>query len=392
MFYRIALLVISYMLIATISTSGQSPVPNNSELKEVKLVYERAYGTNKDVVVGRFGPVAVGNNDRVFIGDADQETIHVFEKTGEYITSVGRKGRGPCEFEYITQNTEISFYENNMYVTDDQLQFENSAHVFSLDDWNCSETIRLLSSDKDDFKELEGYYPIRFYHLKEDKLLVVYRLPHEHIPDKKNYLYYLLQDESGNILSDPILRLPGPRYASYTVEGSYPFNAMHSFPFYSESLFASAKDGLLLTANGREFEIRIHTLEGNYVRSIKHPFENKKLDIERMKDKYERTGYMSQLGEGVVSEMLEDEANIPKSWPALNQMFVDDKNQIWVSTIIDDETNEWWVMEQSGEIISKFKWPVNKTIETVKNGFLYTREVETEVGEERIIKYRIVNE
>ncbi|HBQ58693.1 MAG TPA: hypothetical protein DD671_03475, partial [Balneolaceae bacterium] len=242
---------------------------------------------------------------------------------------------------------------------------------------------------KDDFKELEGYFPIRFYHLEEDNLLVVYRLTYEDIPDKKNYLYYLLQDEDGKILSDPVLRLPGPRYASYTVEGSYPFNAMHSFPFYSRSLFAITKGGLLLTANGTDFEIRVHDPEGNYVRSITHPFENKKLDIERMKDNYERTGYMSQLGEGVVSEMLEDEENIPENWPALNQMLVDDKNQIWVSTIIDDEVNEWWIMELSGEIISTFKWPVDKTIETVKNGFLYTREVETETGEEKINKYQI---
>jgi hypothetical protein len=248
----------------------------------------------------------------------------------------------------------------------------------------------LLSNDKNDFKELEGYFPVRFYHLNRDKLLIVYRLTYEDISDNKNYMYYLLQDENGTILSDPVLRLPGPRYASYTVEGSYPFNAMHSFPFYSKSLFAITKNGKLLTSKGSDFEIRVHDPSGNYLKSITHPFKNKKLDIERMKDKYERIGYMSQLGEGVVSEMLEEEANVPDSWPALNKMLIDDQNRIWVSTIIDDEVNEWWIMELSGEVISKFKWPVDKTIEIVRNGFLYTREVENKTGEEKINKYRII--
>lgn len=309
-------------------------------LKEITFKYERTFGTNNDVVVGTMGSVAIDKYDRVFIGDTDQVTIHVFESTGEYMTSIGREGRGPCEFEYITPNTDIIFFGEKIYVTVDQLIFENSAHVFSLNDWSCSETIRLLSNHKDDFKELEGHYPIRFYKLEEDKLLVVYRLPYEDIPNKKIYFYYVLQDEEGTILSAPILRLPGPKYATYIVEGSYAYNAMHSFPFYSKSLFAMTKKGHLLTAGSENFEIRIHDLEANYLRSIKYPFENMTLNIEKMMDKYEQSGYMSRLGEGVVTEMLEDEENVPESWPALDEMFVDDKDRIWVSTIVDDEINE----------------------------------------------------
>jgi len=72
-------------------------------------------------------------------------------------------------------------------------------------------------------------------------------------------------------------------------------------------------------------------------------------------------------------------------------MFIDDENRIWVSTIVDnDEVYEWWILENSGELINKFEWPRNKPIQTVRNNKLYTIEENPKTFEKEVVQYQIL--
>ena len=71
------------------------------------------------------------------------------------------------------------------------------------------------------------------------------------------------------------------------------------------------------------------------------------------------------------------EVQLPETWPALNDMLVDDEKRLWISTIMEDfDVNEWWVIEDNGNVIAKFEWPRDEPIEAVKNGYIYTRKVD----------------
>jgi len=71
-------------------------------------------------------------------------------------------------------------------------------------------------------------------------------------------------------------------------------------------------------------------------------------------------------------------------------MFFDDKNRLWVSTIIEDHSvYEWWVLQETGELIARFEWPRNEPLEFVGNGHLYTRKTNDKTGAEHIVRYRI---
>ena len=49
----------------------------------------------------------------------------------------------------------------------------------------------------------------------------------------------------------------------------------------------------------------------------------------------------------------------------------------------------WRAPEHTGELVAKFKWPINQSIETVKNGFAYALETDMETGQQTVVKYAI---
>ena len=60
--------------------------------------------------------VAVDNRERIFVSDRRGFHIKVFDKFGNYITTIGRKGQGPGEFSQIsniqiTPRNELMVYE-----------------------------------------------------------------------------------------------------------------------------------------------------------------------------------------------------------------------------------------------------------------------------------------
>jgi hypothetical protein len=46
---------------------------------------------------------------------------------------------------------------------------------------------------------------------------------------------------------------------------------------------------------------------------------------------------------------------------------------LWISTIVEGfDIYEWWMLEPSGELVSKFDWPRDEPIEVIKNEKMYT--------------------
>ena len=367
---------------------------------EIQFVREATYGTTDDVIVGIMGPVTVDRNGRVFITDRNQITVHVFQHDGNYLTSLGNQGRGPGEFMGITPNTTITIYSNQFYITDQadaHLQFPYRMHEFSLEDLTFSRTIDLLAGNKAEIEELdgsypEGYYSKRIYPLIGDKFLVSYlRSPNEY-QDEVSYIYYVVQDTSGSIISDPVLKQKDrTNLITEVILPDMYYTAIHSFPFFGKSLLTVSKDNFLYAVNdSKKFNIDIYTMEGKHVRSVEHFFENIPFNKNEILDYYEKTNYMQRLGDGVALKMIREAENLPEIWPAIEEMLIDDDNRLWVSTIVEDfDIYEWWVLKETGELVTRFEWPRDEPIEVVKNGYMYTRETDEETGLQQVVKYRI---
>ena len=71
-------------------------------------------------------------------------------------------------------------------------------------------------------------------------------------------------------------------------------------------------------------------------------------------------------------------------------MLIDANNHLWVSTIVEDfDVYECLVLEETGELITKFEWPRDEPIEIIKNGKMYTRQTDKETGLEQVVRYGI---
>lgn len=81
--------------------------------------------------------------------------------------------------------------------------------------------------------------------------------------------------------------------------------------------------------------------------------------------------------------------DLSPNWPVLTDMKIDGQDRLWVATTVEDmNVSKWWVLEKSGELITKFDWPRDKPIKAVKDGSLYTKEKD-ENGVTSVVKYKI---
>jgi hypothetical protein len=343
---------------------------------ELEFVREESFGETDGVYLGRMSGVAVDNSDRVFIGDTDQKTIHVFDPDGSYRTSLGREGQGPGEFNAISVSIPMRIHSNRLFVADVSGIIPHRINVYFLDSMEFSHTVNLIAENRGDFEELAGYFPDQFYPRNDGTFLVSYKRPLE-INDPESYIRYFIQDSNGRIISDQVFEQNDLTYLPYTYPNGY--TVAFSFPFLGKSLFTVSDDDQLYSAWTEDFLIEVHDPHGEYLRAFEHPIEKKA---------FNQREYIEGKVDAV-RRMIREANDLPQTWPALESMFFDNENRLWVSAIVDDdEVYEWWVLQETGEVIARFEWPRDEPIEVVNNGYIYTRETD-EMDVASIVRYRI---
>jgi hypothetical protein len=70
---------------------------------------------------------------------------------------------------------------------------------------------------------------------------------------------------------------------------------------------------------------------------------------------------------------------------------VDDEDRIWAAVHMGPhrENYEWWILAPSGKLLAKLQRPRKQRIFDIKNGYLYSKEIDEDTGGETVVKYRI---
>ncbi|TVQ03146.1 MAG: hypothetical protein EA359_10190 [Balneolaceae bacterium] len=213
--------------------------------------------------------------------------------------------------------------------------------------------------------------------------------------DDGDYLIFFGSEEFG-----------GPKNEGQTIETSrfsalkdkYIRHDIHSFRADGTAIFGNGitiSDGAymprahigytsdnIVYAWGEEMLFKVYDSDGDYMYLFYYPYQNI-----RVKSDHISKHYVNLNDE--MSLFLEKQA--PETWPAFNDLIVDDSNRLWVSAIIDDfEVYQWWVLKvDTGELLARFEWHRDKPILVVRNGHMYTRERDEETGLQQIVRYRI---
>ncbi|HLR26600.1 MAG TPA: 6-bladed beta-propeller [Fodinibius sp.] len=330
--------------------------------------------------------IEIDDSGRIYVGDQRALGIHVFDIKGSYLTTLGRGGHGSGEYGGLLN--PIQTVPDSLFVFDYK-QFKLVKYSMDSLTMTGEKRVRTDPVNMDDYEKLAGWLSTTPLLLHDGRLLVGF---YEHPPDarkgsptynlnQERPIRYYFMNQERNIISDEIFELNSTEDLVADVGGRHLFN-LGPLPFLSHSLIAISDDDYIFTNWTKIFLIKVYGPSGNYLHAFYYPFQNKSLKRD------EALSLFSKDDEWYWD--LVQHADLPETWPAVHSMIADDKNRLWISTNIEkDGVYEWWVLHQDGELIARFQWPDDHSIETVKNGYAYVVKADEKTLVEQVKRYRI---
>lgn len=338
--------------------------------KTISLQKDAVYSESGEVLIGRMGEVAVDSLGRVYIADIGKKVIYSFAPDGQYINQVGKYGRGPGEFSSYIKNLQI--HGNRLYAFDPG---PSRLNIFALNNMVIEKTIS-LGQNRSNYHELTKTFPlIRNLFVTGGGTYIAEFVSHP-TKDLQKYqnvdvtsLYYVL-DYDGNI-SDKILEFTSEKRTNLLL-------VRNLKDFFGHVLHGFSSQNQIFLAQSEDFLVKKYSPNGDYQSAFYYPLEKISLSKE--------TAVEAKVHESHISKM--HLIDLPEHFPVLNDMIIDDENRLWIATTVEDMgIYEWWVLEESGELITRFYWPRNEPIELVKNGYMYTRQTDEENGLQQVVRY-----
>lgn len=348
-------------------------------INEVTVTQENIYGSTDEVFVNAIGDAAVDDSGRVYIAEITpgSAAIYVFDPDGQYITQIGRRGRGPGEYRTIRG---IDIFENSLYV----FESNQRIHEFSLTDFSLVNGVLVDNQRVQGDQAVVTSVPGEYFLVNESGYLSSFRGAQSSVTMDRPLLFHYI-DREGYIQPEEIVRLK--MFEIYD-SGSSPAPGrpgIFSTSFSRSSLIDMDDEGRIYTAWTDDFLIEVHDREGEYKRAYYYPYDNAGLSLSDM-----------GLSNGHI-EIIRD-ADPPDTWPALHEMMVDDRSRIWAVTITDSEDYfQVYVLNRNGELWGKFRLEGSRIsrdnmasdVMLVKNNNIYVERTHPESGEDYIARYRI---
>ncbi|MCC5906910.1 MAG: 6-bladed beta-propeller [Balneolaceae bacterium] len=331
-----------------------------------------------------FAGLEVDDSGKIYVGNRTKHTIQVFDSDGLFLTETGGEGSGPGEFNGIS---DIKI-QNNQLLAFDFLQFRTT--FYSLEPLNILEVKNAYLSRTPDVDKLNGWHSSGYKIIDDERFLVRYvdeyantnaGTPQYNLDKIRTGRYYIVNQE-GKISSEMLFELKSQTHITADVEGRHLWNWV-PVPFLNQPLVSISDDGYIISANSDESLIKMVDSNGKTIRAFYITMEKKTLIRDEILNMYDDAGEATLY--------LLQNSELPEKWPALGNIILDDENRLWVSTIPENEEliYEWWVLQNTGELLATFRWPENLSIEKIKNGYLYARDTEEPTGQQTIVKYRI---
>ena len=354
----ISFIIIVSVLFVSFFTSQKNPqwkgkIEYEDGIEVIKNPKQPMYGEDvfsidEDLSIG----VAEGKNEYVFfhlsyLAVDDQETIYamdqgeklvkVYDKKGNFLRTIGKKGEGPGEL----QNPDDIFIinTNNLVIED----FIRNISYFS----TAGKYIRSLSTSK--------IFPIGVILNSQGYILSITNINAPNKWGKEISLY----DENLRYLKT-IISIPQPKPNPQILK-----------PFQPKINMSSYKDDYFIVSFKEEYELQIFNPKGELVKKIIQEYKPIKVTEEDVK-----------ISVGQVSK--ERKLVVPSYFPAIYSFTTDDEGRIFVHTYEKDGNGKRFidVFDQEGRYIAKI--PLKDHPKVWKNGKLYT--IEEDIDSFHVIK------
>lgn len=338
----------------TVVYNPQDPIyKNNIFYIEKELSIERNSIKNKEAMFQNIVSLVIDDAGNIYILDKKAANIKIFNKDGNFLKIIGRRGEGPGEF-VAPENGALS-PNNELYIYD----------------WRRS-IIQVIDTDGKYIKQMPVQTPWfdgpKF--LSDGKLVASLGVVGENI--KFNLTKF-------NTNMEPILT-----YASIPMLKPPKVN-IFVFIFNADLKWDVGPGSEIIwgAITTPEYELFIHDKDGKYIKKITKQYSPVKLTNKEYKK-------LMKKWFGKVSYKQFDFV-IPNNYPPFQGFFVDDKGQIFVHRFVEVEKSKkhyFDVFDDEGKYITKITLDEKFLFGTFKNKKLFTIE-EDEDGYKYVRRYKV---
>jgi hypothetical protein len=319
---------------------------------------------DENTIFYRIGDMAVDSQGNMFVVDSGNQRIQKYDKDGNYLQTIGRKGQGPGEF-MSPYDIFLDAHEN-IYVSEGM-----KMHVFD-PKGNSIRDINLQTF-------LMGYAVGA-----EGNIIA-----HGFIQAEGGQnLGVVIIDQEGKI-TKTIAEFQGGKIV---VRGDSAFIFSHE---YTPHLgFSPVQQIGAVYGYNPEYTLFLTDRSGDTILIIKkdepyHPITRKEKD-KIIDDALEST---TRRGARWPRDVVEEGANFPDHRPLFDGIASDDKGRIFVrrakSVLDESEEDEFDIFSADGYYLYRTKLPF--VPELVKDGYLYHTTYSEETSEYKVIRYKIKN-
>ena len=360
---------------------GKIEVENG--IKVIKNPKEPLYGEIKfelkeDLSIGKEGDdnymfysrvsLAVDNQDYIYALDGRSYRIQKYDKNGQYIQTIGRKGQGPGEFEL-----PFNFFidgQNNIYVNDRRRikKFNNKGEF-------------VKSSQVQSF--------INDFYVNPEGIIFA----HSDLNDEKGSKQTIIKINSEGEIVETIAEFP---YADLVIrksgDATYAFGVSRHI-YIPKLCFSAIDESTFCYAHSSEYRILILDSSGNIL--LMSQKEESPQTVSRREKIYildQMEKIFKERGRSLPKGVLED-VQFPSNRPFFNHIIADDKQRIYVRRLksVLEKSDEFEFDIFSKEGIFLYETKLHFMPQVIKNGFIYNVDTNEESGEIKIKRFKIKN-
>jgi hypothetical protein len=335
------------------------------------------------VIFGRITTSAVAPSGMVFMADNSQHKIHVFDADGIYVDSFGRQGSGPGEFQMIgkliADNHHIHIFDPN----------QRMVHQFDQNNLRHVRSVSLMGQASQ--PQAEGGVTMQSGSTFPNGI---------HLLSNGNYLVTLQDFRNPDLLQTVILSPEGKTVEENRFEflakgaeasggrsgGS--MQGMFITNFTRATKLALSGNGLLFSNWNEDLEFTVFDESGNRLRSLTHPYTNAALNRQEVTERLQNLQVEGSGRASTMRDRLLQNVEIPDTWPAVDKIYADKQNRLWVATFTENQDErKWFLFDENGNKLADFTWSSSKNIIHADENALFVQTVD-EDELPLVIRYR----
>lgn len=281
--------------------------------------------------------VSADSEGQVYVVESPFNGIHVFSAIGDHITSIGRLGAGPGEFQSAPQMHVGP--SDTLYAFD---FWPRRLSVFSPESHEFEYSLSLGSSN-------DGCPPTSLLGVEQQGFVLLcgqgVGSPAEAHMTQFSRVY--LQSRDRQVLSDSIAVLPVREELVHTTHNTMEF---HTLIYGRSPHFVYALGGPLYYAWNDAIRIRAVGLDG--VLQDEFNVSHEPIQVTRKERDDALASYGLPAGNAALNNLAR--ARLPATKPAFSYFLVDDLDRLWISLSMREGASEieWLIVDQQGQVIA----------------------------------------